>query len=281
MMNAKLHKWIYLLGIIVISISCENNNEEPIPIPQAPMICPSDSLVMVDYYHSMKGDEWERPWDLTNPKTWHGITGMWNDEKQYYEIYRIDITKDICGSNSAKLPESIGNLKKLTHLIIGNCNGLTGSLPESLYDCPLETLEISFCPGFLGPLSPRIGNLSNSLKHLCISANKSFRSELPKELGKCTKLLYINLSANKLYGKIPIELKNCKREMFLDQNQFSEFDWEWFIDDDILIFPNMRRNNFSGEVPTKVLKSEHWRKRRNYIYPFNEGYGFSNVEDYS
>ena len=69
--------------------------------------------------------------------------------------------------------------------------------------------------------------------------------------------------------------------MFLDQNQFSEFDWEWFIDDDILIFPNMRRNNFSGEVPTKVLKSEHWRKRRNYIYPFNEGYGFSNVEDYS
>lgn len=280
-MNAKLHKWIYILGAIILSTSCQNNSEEPIPISQAPMICPSDSLVMVDYYHSMKGDEWERPWDLTNPKTWHGITGMWNDEKQYYEIYRIDITNDICGRNGAKLPESIGNLKKLTHLIISDCNGLTGSIPESLYDCPLETLEISFCPGFFGPLSPKIGNLNNTLKYLYIAANKNFSSKLPKELGKCTKLLCINLGANKLYGKIPIELKNCKRQLILDDNLFSEIDWKWFTDEDVLIIPSMKKNNFTGEVPIKVLENKRWEKDRFHFYPFNKGYGFSNVEDYS
>ncbi|MBQ3190364.1 MAG: hypothetical protein IJB61_03850 [Bacteroides sp] len=280
-MNKKLYNLLLLSAALLFASSCNNNSEEPAPIPEPPMICPSDSLVMVDFYHSMKGDEWERPWDLTNPKTWHGITGMWNEEKQYYEIYRMDITKDICGSNGAKLPESIGRLKKLTHLIIGDCHGLTGNIPESLYDCPLETLDITFCPGLQGPLSHRIGDLSNTLKHLCISANRSFSSELSKELGKCTKLLYINLSANKFYGKIPIELKNCRREMFLNQNQFSELDWEWFIDEDILIFPDMRNNNFSGEIPTEVTESKHWKKRRNYIYPFNEGYGFANVEDYS
>ena len=87
-MNAKLHKWIYLLGIIVISISCENNNEEPIPIPQAPMICPSDSLVMVDYYHSMKGDEWERPWDLP--------------------ILRLGMESQECGTMKSNITKFIG-----------------------------------------------------------------------------------------------------------------------------------------------------------------------------
>lgn len=279
-MNAKLHKWIYLLGMFFCSISCKNSGEEPAP-PQLPMICPSDSLVMVDFYHSMKGDEWERPWDLTNPKTWHGVTGMWNDEKQYYDIWFIKITKDICGNNDAKLPESIGKLKNLKHLYISDCKGLTGSIPESLYDCPLESLEIILCPGLQGPLSPRIGDLNKTLKHLYIAANKNFSSELPKELGKCTNLLYINFGSNKLYGKIPIELKNCRRQLILDDNLFTEIDWEWFTDEDVLIIPSMRNNNFSGEVPSEVLENERWKEDRCYFYPFNEGYGFSNVEDYS
>lgn len=129
--------------------------------------------------------------------------------------------------------------------------------------------------------SSRIGDLSSTLNYLCIAANKNFSSELPKELGKCTNLQYINLSENEFYGKIPIELKNCKRMMFLNMNHFSKLDWEWFTDEDILIFPDMRENNFSGEVPKKVLESDFWEKRRNYIYPFNQGYGFSNVDDYS
>lgn len=279
-MNKKLYNLILLSVALLFASSC-NNNEEPAPVSKQPMICPSDSLVMVDFYHSMKGNEWERPWDLTNPKTWHGVTGMWNEEKKYYDIYWIQVTKDICGSNNAKLPESIGKLKNLKYLTISECYGLTGSIPESLYDCPLESLDIALCPGLQGPLSSKIGNLSNTLRDLNIVGNKSFSSELPKELGKCTKLLYVSLQGNKFYGKIPIELKNCKLAMFLDQNQFSELDWEWFIDEDVLIFPNMRRNNFSGEVPEKVLESVFWEKRRNYIYPFNQGYGFSNVEDYS
>ena len=114
-----------------------------------------------------------------------------------------------------------------------------------------------------------------------IAANKSFSSELPKELGKCTKLLCINLSENKLYGKIPIELKNCRRQLILDKNLLTEIDWEWFTDEDVLIIPSMKRNNFSGEVPNKVLENERWEKDRFHFYPFNKGYGFSNVEDYS
>ena len=86
-MNKKLYNLLLLSAALLFASSCNNNSEEPAPIPEPPMICPSDSLVMVDFYHSMKGDEWERPWDLTNPKTWHGITGMWNEEKQYYELY--------------------------------------------------------------------------------------------------------------------------------------------------------------------------------------------------
>lgn len=280
-MNKKLYNLILLPVALLFACSCNNNNEEPAPTSKQPMICPSDSLVMVDFYHSMKGDEWERPWDLTNPKTWHGVTGMWNEEKQYYDIYWIQVTKDICGSNNAKLPESIGKLKNLKYLTISECNGLTGSIPESLYDCPLESLEITFCPGLQGPLSPKIGNLSNTLKDLNIVGNKSFSSELPKELGKCTKLLYINLGENKLYGKIPIELKNCRRQLILDKNLFTEIDWEWFTDEDVLIIPSMRKNNFTGEVPIEVLENERWKEDRCYFHPFNDGYGFSNVDDYS
>ena len=280
-MNKKLYNLLLLSAALLFASSCNNNSEEPAPIPEPPMICPSDSLVMVDFYHSMKGDEWEKPWDLTNPKTWHGITGMWNEEKQYYEIYQIDITKDICGSNGAKLPESIGKLKKLTHLIIGDCHGLTGNIPESLYDCPLETLDITFCPGLQGPLSHRIGDVSNTLKYLYIAENKSFQSELPKELEKCTNLHCIILIGNKFYGNIPIELKNCRRQLVLDNNLFTEIDWEWFTDEDVLIIPSMKNNNFSGEVPIEVLENERWEKDRFHFHPFNEGYGFSNVEDYS
>jgi hypothetical protein len=43
----------------------------------------------------------------------------------------------------------------------------------------------------------------------------------------------------------------------------------------------MKNNNFSGEVPIEVLENERWEKDRFHFHPFNEGYGFSNVEDYS
>ncbi len=279
-MNKVFFNLLLLFGVLPFFYSCGDTAEEVVPPPSPPMICPADSLVLVDFYHSMKGDEWERPWDLTNPKTWHGVTGKWNSEKGYYDTWMLYITPDICGSHDARLPESIGNLKNLKYLLIERCEGLAGSLPESLYDCPLEEIDIMFCPNLQGPLSPKIGNLRNTLTVLNITKNRSFSSELPKELSECTKAHYINLSRNRFYGNIPVELKKNRLNMFLDYNLFTSIDWEWFTDEDVLILPSMRNNNFTGEVPAEVLESERWEEDRNFFYPFNEGYGFSNVTDY-
>lgn len=80
------------------------------PPPEPPTINVTDSLVMVDLYHSMKLGEWGEAynWDLTDPESWIGI-GFQTDENGLKYVNKIRII----------LP--VGGIKLIKDLCIKSC----------------------------------------------------------------------------------------------------------------------------------------------------------------
>lgn len=266
--------FILIMLSVSFIISCSNDKEESIP-SSPPSINIADSLAIVDYYHSMKGGEWLDSWDLRDPTTWNNVKMAYDESTGLKYVYGIHINRYYCVEGS-RLPETIGNFKHLSELVIMEGPGIVGKIPESLYDCPLVYLYIQHSPTIEGPLSSGIGKLGTTLQHLCITDCPSFISELPAELGKCNKARYICLGWSGFYGKIPIELNQLIIHPMLSHNHFTEIDWRFFTED-IGYIPHASYNDFSGEIPEIVLNSTRWKEWGDYLgYPFNEGYGFSN-----
>ncbi|EXC54608.1 Receptor-like protein 12 [Morus notabilis] len=123
---------------------------------------------------------------------------------------------------SGKLPDSIGNLKSLTILNLGECN-LSGTIPSSISNLSqLQRLDLSI-NSFNVPSS--LGNLTR-LEDLDLSSNR-FNGELPSSLGNLIKLKCFDLSQNSFSGHIPFSLGNLM--------QLEDLDSSW--------------NSFSGEIP--------------------------------
>lgn len=166
--------------------------------------------------------------------------------------------------------------------IIREAWGLEGNIPESLYDCPLSGLKIN-CTNLEGPLSPNIGKLKNTLTNFELANSINFKSELPKELGECKRLQYLVIVDTGFYGKAPIEINQLDSifpgSFTLWENHFTEVDWGLLTQEKGWM-PQLSFNDFSGEVPDGVLSSEVWQDRKGFLYPFNKGYGFSNVTEY-
>ena len=183
---------LFLSGLM--TTGCDR--EENAPPPEPPTINVTDSLVMVDLYHSMKLGEWGEAynWDLTDPESWIGI-GFQTDENGLKYVNKIRIIlyqdKDI----ECSLPSSLGNLKYLSEFGLGGIPNLRGSLPESIYNCPMRIMKIGQCPKFEDKLSPKIAQWKNTLVELTINQT-SFYGEVPKEIGECQLLEYLSLNSN-------------------------------------------------------------------------------------
>lgn len=265
------------LGLFFTLTACNHHNDPTPTFPKLPTIAESDSLVMVDFYHAMKGEEWEKKWDLKNPNTWYNVEFGTNENGlKVVKYILIDNLNTVEGS---VLPQSLNRLQHLEELDIFMPNGLNCSIPETLYECPsLRFIYISNASLLKGPLSSHIGKLAPTLEHLAIVSCKNFISELPPEIGLCKKITYLNLMSCYFYGKIPYEICHLYTIPLLGKNHFEEIDWQIFTDPESKVFPTMEENDFTGVIPQEVLDSKNWKENFTRFYPFNPGFGFSNYE---
>lgn len=267
-----------LLGVLLLNVcvltGCENEKDE-IVSPPMPTLNVADSLALIDFYTTMKGAEWADPWDLSDPTTWHNVKYEYDETTKLKYVNGIWINRFYCVEGS-RLPETLGNLKRMQTFCIEEAPGLEGTIPESLFDCPLRHFYFQNIPRLEGPLSPSIGKLGDTVEQISMLNCPNFYSEIPPEFGQCDKARYIILGGCGFYGKVPIELRNLTVSPMLWNNHLSEVDWRFFTED-IGIVPDMANNDFRGTIPEEILQTERWKKWGTYaFYPFNEGYGFSN-----
>ena len=238
--------------------------------------------VLIAFYKMTNGDGWKNNsgWCSEKPiSSWYGVS---TDEKG--RVTYIDL-----GRNNliGRLPENIGNLKKLRYLRI-NDNYLYGELPESFYD--LTELEcfnagnhnfgaeggtIIIDPSnpaaptlgrnqLSGEISEKIGNLKKLYEFNAIQ--NCFTGELPKAIWTLTNLQVLILTHNHntetdeyLYGELPEEIGNLKnlRQLWLEGNKFSGKLPEALCTLRRLEELHLNDNDFSGELPEEIgnLKS--------------------------
>ncbi|GMP63532.1 hypothetical protein CsSME_00025175 [Camellia sinensis var. sinensis] len=100
------------------------------------------------------------------------------------------------------LSGDIQGLSELQTLDLSYNNGLTGSLPQSIGNLTkLSNLILISC-GFSGPIPETIGSLQQ-LSILSLSSN-SFSGPIPPLMGNLFNLYWLDLTGNKLSGTIPI-----------------------------------------------------------------------------
>ncbi|KAK9161992.1 hypothetical protein Syun_002894 [Stephania yunnanensis] len=106
---------------------------------------------------------------------------------------------------AGRIPDSIGNLKQLTDLEVGDC-GFFGPLPHSLRN--LEQLAFLGLQGnnFEGEVPSSFSNFSR-LEELDMSSNR-FVGPLPSLKASCMTIARIDLSSNKFSGPIPSSYAN-------------------------------------------------------------------------
>ncbi|WCJ26086.1 Leucine-rich repeat protein kinase family protein [Euphorbia peplus] len=132
------------------------------------------------------------------------------------------------------LPASIGNLKKLTNLILIGCS-FSGPLPDSIGSLErLVTLDLN-SNAFTGPIPPSIGILSN--------------------------LHWLDLANNSLSGTIPVStpttpgldmLRNTKHFHFGKNHLSGTIPAQLFSSEMTLIHVLFENNNFTGSIPSTL-----------------------------
>ncbi|KAI3947472.1 hypothetical protein MKW92_049162 [Papaver armeniacum] len=135
---------------------------------------------------------------------------------------------------TAPLPPSIGNLKKLTNLILVGC-------------------------GFSGPIPPEIGSLPK-LVFLSLNSN-SFNGNIPPTIGSLSSLYWLDLADNQLSGSIPVSSENTTgldmlthtKHFYFGKNQLSgAIPDQLFSSDMKLIHVLFEDNQFTGSIPATL-----------------------------
>uniref|UniRef100_A0A1D1YKZ8 non-specific serine/threonine protein kinase n=1 Tax=Anthurium amnicola TaxID=1678845 RepID=A0A1D1YKZ8_9ARAE len=150
--------------------------------------------------------------------------------------------------DEGEILESIGNLKNLTSLFLGQCN-LVGKIPPSIFGLtPLGNLDLSRNQ-LSGTLPRTISNLRNLYKIELYLNN--FTGEIPRELGNLTLLREFDISNNQFTGKLPEEMGNLANLWYfhLYKNSFWGELPEGFGNLKYLRAFSIYENGFSGEFP--------------------------------
>ncbi|KAH7520882.1 hypothetical protein FEM48_Zijuj08G0192800 [Ziziphus jujuba var. spinosa] len=162
-----------------------------------------------------------------------GLEGTLSEEIQNLsELQTLDLSynKGLIG----KLPQSIGNLKKLTNLILVGCS-------------------------FSGPIPDTIGSLEQ-LVFLSLNSNK-FSGGIPPSIGNLPKLNWLDMADNNLEGPIPVSNGNTSGlDMLLHTKHFhfgknklsGEIPEKLFNSSMKLIHVLFESNNLTGKIPSTL-----------------------------
>jgi Leucine-rich repeat (LRR) protein len=165
-----------------------------------------------------------------------------------------DLTELGIGENNfdeGDVPESIGDLKNLTWLFLGQCN-LRGDIPASIFDLiSLGTLDFSRNQ-ITGVFPKAISKLKNLWKIELYQNNLT--GEIPRELANLTLLSEFDVSRNQLTGILPKEIAGLKKlKIFhIYHNNFSGELPEGLGDLQFLESFSSYENQFSGKFPTNL-----------------------------
>ncbi|KAK9069938.1 hypothetical protein SSX86_010336 [Deinandra increscens subsp. villosa] len=162
-----------------------------------------------------------------------GLTGtLPGDIGQFTELVVLDLSYNpgLTGS----LSSGIGNLAKLTNLILVGCN-LNGPIPET------------------------IGNLER-LRYLSLNSN-GFTQSIPASIGNLKNLYWLDLSDNKLTGSLPVsdgttpglDMLIHTKHFHLGDNQLSgDIPLRLFNSSMSLIHLLLDHNGFTGSIPSTL-----------------------------
>jgi len=172
---------------------------------------------------------------------------------------------------SGHIPDSIGNISKLTELVLTN-NQFYGPIPSSLGKLPQLTILLLNYNNLQGNIPrnliaatiiacslsnnnlegqiPYVGNLQQ-LTYLYLSSNK-LTGEIPSSFGSCQQLQYLQMDLNFLSGSIPISLGNLSSlsKLNLSHNNFSVSIPIALSKLQLLTQLDLSHNHLDGEVPT-------------------------------
>ncbi|KAG8368962.1 hypothetical protein BUALT_Bualt15G0100800 [Buddleja alternifolia] len=157
---------------------------------------------------------------------------------------------------SGRLSSDIQGLSELRTLDLSYNKGMTGPLPTSIGNVKkLSSLILVGC-GFSGPIPPSIGLLPQ-LTYLSLNSN-NFIGGIPPSIGNLSNLYWLDLADNKLTGTIPIStgttpgldlLVNTKHFHF-GKNQLSgEIPSQLFNSNLTLIHLFLENNQLTGSIP--------------------------------
>ncbi|GLU06078.1 hypothetical protein SLE2022_231410 [Rubroshorea leprosula] len=180
-----------------------------------------------------------------------GLEGqVFGDIPSLTELQTLDLSynKRLTGS----LPESIGNLKKLTILILVGC-GFTGPIPDTIGNLH-QLAYLSFDSNLLnGPIPSTLG-LVQSLQVIRFD-NNHLSGSVPSNLNNLTSLQELYLSNNKLNGPLPSLTGMSKlNTLDLSNNTFNtSVIPRWVSSLSSLTTLRMENAQLQGEVPVDLF----------------------------
>ena len=143
---------------------------------------------------------------------------------------------------SGELPNSIGNLRKLSFLDLSDCQ-FNGTLPNSLSNLTQLSYLYLSSNSFTGPM-PSF-DMAKKLTNSSSSHNEGLHN-----------LVTINLSNNSITGSIPSFLFKLPllKEILLSSNHFSKLEEFTTMSSSVLNTLDLSNNNLSGPFPISVLQ---------------------------
>ncbi|XP_050259370.1 receptor-like protein 7 [Quercus robur] len=159
---------------------------------------------------------------------------------------------------SGTLPDSIGNLKRLSKIDLSGCN-FSGSIPNSMVNLTqLVHLDLSI-NSFTGSIPNSMANLTQ-LVHLDLSSN-SFTGPVPT-FNMAKNLEKIDLSDNHLTGQFTFShWKELPRlmDLRLSNNKLSGQIHEFSNFSSLLGYLDLSRNYLEGPIPTSIGELQYLR----------------------
>ncbi|MED6133194.1 hypothetical protein PIB30_026263 [Stylosanthes scabra] len=201
-------------------------------------------------------NEWQNTppdWDRSNDPCGEGWVGIGCINGAVTSITLASM------SLSGQLSSDIGGISELRILDLSYNKNLTGPLPMAIGNLrKLTNLILAGC-GFSGVIPDTIGNLQR-LAFLALNSN-NFIGQIPPTIGNLTNLSWLDLSENQLEGPIPIsngtspglDMLHQTKHFHFGTNKLSDnIPPQLFNSDMSLIHVLFEGNQFTGNVPSTL-----------------------------